>query len=97
MNHPEEFEFVVGGTYENEKGLFAVLSMGKEEMVIRWEDGEETRTSIALQARIQKRRQWEKAQRQKQAEVPQPAPKKARASRRHRENPPPGKQKGPIE
>jgi hypothetical protein len=81
MNPTYEFEFIVGETYENEKGRFAVLSMGKEDMVIRWEHGEETKTSIEFQARIQKRRQWEKTMQQKKAEAAKPVPKKAKASR----------------
>lgn len=60
MNPAYEFEFTVGETYENEKGLFSVVSIAKEDMVIRWKNGEETQTSIEFQGRIQKRRQWEK-------------------------------------
>lgn len=54
-----EFEFNVDEQYENEKGVFTVLSIHRDEMVIRWESGEEIRTDIDLQCRIQIRRQWE--------------------------------------
>lgn len=82
MNPAYEFEFTVGETYENEKGLFSVVSIAKEDMVIRWKNGEETQTSIEFQGRIQKRRQWEKTlQQEKTAAATKPAPKKAKASK----------------
>jgi hypothetical protein len=55
-----EFEFNFDEQYENEKGVFTVLSIDKKEMVIRWENGEKTRTEIGLQRRIQERRQRER-------------------------------------
>ena len=84
MNLADEFEFTVGETYENEKGQFSIISIGKENMVIRWKNGEEIETSIEFQGRIQKRRQWEKAVQQQRAEAAKPAPKKARASKSHK-------------
>lgn len=81
MNPASEFEFTVGETYENEKGLFSVISIAKEDMVIRWKNGEEVQTSIAFQGRIQQRRQWEKTLQQEKTAAAKPAPKKARASR----------------
>jgi hypothetical protein len=60
MEQPMEIEFNVDEKYENEKGVFKVVAIHKDQMVIRWEDGEETRTEIALQRRIAERRQWEK-------------------------------------
>jgi hypothetical protein len=59
MYEPEELKFVVDEQYENEKGVFTVISIHKDQMVIRWEDGEEVRTDIDLQRRIVERRQWE--------------------------------------
>jgi hypothetical protein len=59
--------FEVDGQYENEKGPFTVLSMSRDEMVIRWESGEEITTSVALQTRIAERRQWEKMKREAEA------------------------------
>lgn len=79
MNSAYEFEFTVGETYENEKGLFSVVSISKGDMVIRWKDGEEAQTSTELQGRIQNRRQWEKTLQQEQAAAAKPVPKKTRA------------------
>jgi hypothetical protein len=59
MEQENPFEFVVDEKYENEKGVFTVLSIHRNEMVIRWESGEEMRTGIELQRNIQSRRQWE--------------------------------------
>jgi hypothetical protein len=81
MNPAYEFEFAVGETYENEKGSFSVISITKEDMVIRWKDGKETQTSIELQGRIQKRRQWEKTMRQEKTAAAKPAPKKTKGSK----------------
>ena len=69
MDKPLEIEFNVDEQYENEKGVFTVVSKDKDEMVIRWENGEETRTDIDLQRRIIERRQWEEAQRAREAEA----------------------------
>jgi hypothetical protein len=54
------FKFVVDEQYENEKGVFTVLSMHKDEMVIQWDSGEKIQTEIDLQQRIQQRRLREK-------------------------------------
>jgi hypothetical protein len=56
----EKIVFEVDGQYENEKGPFTVVSMNRDEMVIRWESGEEIITSLELQTRIAERRRWEK-------------------------------------
>ena len=56
MDLMTDIEFKVNEQYENEKGVFTVVSMHKDEMVIKWESGEEIRTSIDLQRRIQERR-----------------------------------------
>jgi hypothetical protein len=49
--------FEVGGTHENEKGTYEVLSMdeGNDAMVIKWESGEEATTAISFQRRILER------------------------------------------
>jgi hypothetical protein len=60
MEPTTEFEFNVDEQYENEKGVFTVVSIHKDEMVIRWESGEETGTDIDFQRRIQERREREK-------------------------------------
>lgn len=59
-----KIEFQVDEQYENEKGVFTVVSIHRNEMVIRWESGEEIRTNIELQRNIQARRQWEEMNRQ---------------------------------
>ncbi len=66
MEQENPFEFVVDEKYENEKGVFTVLSIHRNEMVIRWESGEEMRTDIELQRNIQSRRQWEKVELEKE-------------------------------
>jgi len=55
-----EFEFTVDEQYENEKGIFTVVSIHKQDMVICWQNGETITTNIDLQGRIQKRKQREK-------------------------------------
>ena len=49
---------------KNEKGIFTVLSIHKNEMVIQWKNGKKIQTEIELQSRIQKRRQREKIARE---------------------------------
>ena len=55
-----DFEFTVNEQYENEKGIFTVLSIQKNEMVIKWQNGEKMTTDMNLQGRIQRRREREK-------------------------------------
>jgi hypothetical protein len=69
MDETSEIEFHVDEQYENEKGVYTVVSMERDAMVIRWENGEEIRTDIELQRRIIKRRQREAAQRALEAEA----------------------------
>jgi hypothetical protein len=69
MEKPTKIEFNVDEQYENEKGIFTVISIHRDQMVIRWESGEEIRTDIALQTRIAERRQWEKLNREAQAQA----------------------------
>ena len=64
MEPTTEFKFNFDEQYENEKGIFTVLSIHKNEMVIKWKNGEKTRTEIDLQRRIQERRQREKIARE---------------------------------
>ncbi|SPD74531.1 conserved hypothetical protein [uncultured Desulfobacterium sp.] len=60
-----EFKFTVDERYENEKGIFTVVSIHKDEMEILWDNGEKIRTEIDLQRRIQERKQREKIAREK--------------------------------
>jgi hypothetical protein len=56
----EEIKFEVGEKYENMKGIFEVISIRRDSMDIRWEDGEEIATPIDLQKRIIERMRFEK-------------------------------------
>lgn len=87
MNSPAECEFIVDEKYENEKGIFRVMSIERDEMVIRWANGEEVQTSIEFQSRIQKRRQWEKTLQEEKTAAAKPAPRKAKPSKRNKQPP----------
>jgi len=54
-------QFQVGNAYENEKGIYEVLSLDErsDAMAIKWESGEEVTTTIALQRGIIERRRFE--------------------------------------
>ena len=56
-----EVRFRVGNTYENEKGIYEVLSLDErsDAMAIKWESGEEVATTMAFQRRIIERRRIE--------------------------------------
>jgi hypothetical protein len=83
MDQPETIEFNVDEQYENEKGVFTVVSIDRDEMVIRWKNGEEIRTDIVLQRRIAERRQWEKNKRKTAAEAAlKPSRKSAAAGKK---------------
>jgi hypothetical protein len=82
MNPSIEIEFMVGEKYENEKGIFTVLSIEKDDMMIRWASGEEAQTSMEFQDRIQQRRQWEKTRQDEKEAAAKPAPKKAKAPKK---------------
>ena len=73
-------EFTVGERYTNEKGEFEVISIQREAMVIRWQDGTEITTDIQMQRRIQDRREWER-QIQEKKEAAAAAESQRRASR----------------
>ena len=79
MEQPTKIEFNVDEQYENEKGVFRVVSIHKDQMVIRWENGEETKTDIALQRRIAERRQWEESRRLAEIDAAQEGPRKSPA------------------
>ena len=80
----EEIKFKIGERYENMKGTFEVLSIGRSSMDIRWEDGEQISTPIDLQRRIIERMRFEKQQAvavaiQKEKKAKASASKKAKA------------------
>ena len=76
MGSEQSFEFQVDEQYENEKGVFTVLSIKSGKMEIQWEDGEKILTNVDLQRSIQLRRQME----QRYAEAAEAA-KKRKAAR----------------
>lgn len=59
MEQLSPIEFEVGQKYTNEKGVFTVVSIKDDQMVLEFEDGEKINSDIALQIRIQERRRWE--------------------------------------
>jgi hypothetical protein len=65
-NADDGFKFEVGTMYENMKGLYEVISIQRESMVIRWQDGSEMATTVNLQKRIIDRMAYEKDLRQQQ-------------------------------
>lgn len=59
----EKIDFNVGHKYENMKGVYEVISISGDSMIIRWENGEQTSTPIDLQRKIIERMQREKEER----------------------------------
>jgi hypothetical protein len=88
MNPTGEFEFTVDESYENEKGQFKVISIDRDDMVIRWKNGEEVSTSIEFQGRIQGRRQWEQKKQEELAAAAKPAPAKPKPAAKKKTKPP---------
>lgn len=85
MEDANDIKFKVNEQYENEKGLFKVISIDRDYMVIRWENGEEIRTEVRLQQRIALRRQWEKANRLAKAQAAAKSSLKSASSRKKSE------------
>jgi len=81
MAELQEIEFKVGESYANEKGVFEVMSIKGDRMVMEFENGETINSDIELQRRIQNRRQWEKSVREKKA-APPPAQPRRKPSRK---------------
>jgi len=61
------FKFEVGAMYKNMKGAYQVMSIQRDSMVIRWNDGSEVVTPMDLQKRIIDRMDYEKEIRQQEA------------------------------
>ena len=72
----EDFKFEVGATYENMKGPYEVISIRRNEMVIRWENGNEIETTVDLQKRIIERMAFEEESKQRDAQKKAPGGKK---------------------
>ena len=56
----EKIDFKVGQKYENMKGIYEVISINRDSLIIRWENGDQTPTPIDTQRRIIERMQREK-------------------------------------
>lgn len=54
--------FQVDSTYENEKGSFRVIAIEGEWMLVEWDDGEQLKTKVAFQEKIQERMEREALQ-----------------------------------
>lgn len=48
----DKIQFKVGNKYENRKGVFEVISIKGDSMIIQWENGEKISTNIQFQRRI---------------------------------------------
>lgn len=68
----ENIEFEVGHKYENMKGVYEVISINGDSMIIRWKNGEQISTSTDLQSRIIQRMQREKQERDNERMQNQP-------------------------
>jgi hypothetical protein len=71
-----EIEFKVGESYSNEKGVFEVMSIDGDQIVIQFENGEKISSDIAMQRRIQDRRQWEQSVKEREAASPKTKPRR---------------------
>lgn len=56
----DNFKFEVGSMYENMKGVYEVISIYRDSMVIRWGNGDEITTTVDQQKRIIERMAYEK-------------------------------------
>jgi hypothetical protein len=70
MEELSGIDFKVGEKYENEKGLFEVVSIKGDQMVIQWNTGETAKSTVEFQRRIQERRLFEKMAEEKAALSP---------------------------
>lgn len=65
-----ELKFEVGEIYENMKGPFEVVSIHRNAMVIRWDNGCEIATTVEFQKRILERMAFDKKARQEAMKAP---------------------------
>jgi len=72
MANEQGAEFEMGARYENRKGPFEVVRIEGDNMLIRWDDGQEVETTIGDQVRIK---------RNMERELQGPTPKGKRASK----------------
>ena len=72
-----DIEFEVGQKYENMKGMYEVISIDKDDMLIRWDNGEEVTTTMVFQSRIIQR-----IQREREPPEPKKTKKKKKAPKK---------------
>ncbi|MFZ5569848.1 MAG: hypothetical protein ACOZF0_05565 [Thermodesulfobacteriota bacterium] len=89
MEQSEGIEFEVGQKYTNEKGVFTVVSIAGDQIVIEFEDGEQISSEIAFQRRIQERRRWESIQLEKKKTAAAPKVRRASAKKTPKTSPDP--------
>jgi hypothetical protein len=78
----DDFTFEVGATYENMKGPYEVISIRRNDMVIRWDNGNEIATTVDLQKRIIERMAFEKELQQREREKKAAAGKENKKSQK---------------
>ena len=61
----DKIQFQVGIKYENRKGVFEVISIKGDSMIIQWENGEKISTNIELQQRIIEEMEKERQERER--------------------------------
>jgi hypothetical protein len=76
----EKIEFEVGHKHENMKGIYEVISINDDSMIIRWENGEQISTSTDLQRRIIERIQRQERDNEKMQNQPKEPKRKNRKS-----------------
>ena len=69
-------EFEVGKKYENMKGVYEVLSIDRNTMQIRWENGDQITTTVTFQKRVIQRIQREQEELEKEREKKEKEKKK---------------------
>jgi len=74
----EKIEFEVGHKYKNMKGVYEVISINDDSMIIRWKNGEQISTPTDLQRRIIQRMQTEKQERDNEKMQNQPKEPKSK-------------------
>ena len=78
----DNFKFEVGAIYENMKGEYEVVSIRRNEMVIRWENGTEIETTVDLQKRIIERMAFEEDTKQRDPQKKAPSGKKKKGGQK---------------
>jgi hypothetical protein len=82
MKMADDFNFEVGAIYENMKGSYEVISIRRNEMVIRWQNGNEIATTVDLQKRIIERMALEKESKQRDRQKKAPGDKGKKRSQK---------------